>query len=69
VAEEKKVSTIKKASRYIRDVRSEAKKVHWPSKKTLRNHTAVVLVMMVILGLFIYGVDMLMILLSRLLFS
>jgi preprotein translocase subunit SecE len=43
--------------KYFRDMRSELKKVVWPSRKKVVNNTAVVMVCMIAYGLVIWGVD------------
>ena len=44
-------------ARYFRELRSEFKKVVWPSKKTVINNTSVVLVAMILSSLVIWGLD------------
>ncbi len=46
-----------KIVKYFRDLKSEFKKVVWPSKKALINNTGVVLATMIICGLAIWGLD------------
>ncbi|MCM1523341.1 MAG: preprotein translocase subunit SecE [Ruminococcus sp.] len=46
-----------KAVKFFKDLKSEFKKVVWPSKKTVVNNTSVVLVTMVVCGLAIWGID------------
>lgn len=46
-----------KAAKYFRDLKSEFKKVVWPSKKSVVNNTGVVLAAMVISGLAVWGLD------------
>ncbi|HEY8445957.1 MAG TPA: preprotein translocase subunit SecE [Thermomicrobiales bacterium] len=43
-----------------RDVWAEAKKVNWPDKETTRNLTIVVIAISVVLGLFLGGIDYLL---------
>ena len=43
--------------KFFKDLRSEFKKVVWPSSKTVVNNTSVVLVTMVVCGLAIWGID------------
>ncbi len=54
-----KVSAKKKGGikKYLKDLKSEIKKVVWPSKKQVINNTGVVLTVMVIVGLFLGGID------------
>ncbi len=42
---------------YFRELKSEFKKISWPSFKQVRNNTGVVIAFMVILALFIAVVD------------
>ena len=49
-----------KVTKYFRDLRSEFKKVVWPSKKQVFNNTLVVLVTMIVFGIFVGGLDTLM---------
>ena len=44
--------------KYFKDLRSEFKKVVWPSRKTVVNNTGVVLICMCVSGLFVAGVDL-----------
>ncbi|MBQ7755946.1 MAG: preprotein translocase subunit SecE [Oscillospiraceae bacterium] len=43
--------------KYFRDLKSELKKVVWPTRKTVVNNTGIVLVVMLVVGLFLAGVD------------
>lgn len=43
--------------KYFRDLRSEFKKVVWPSKKTVINNTGAVLATMIVCGVAIWGLD------------
>ena len=43
--------------RFLREVRSELKRVSWPSKDDVRESTAVVIVVVIILAVFIGLVD------------
>ncbi len=43
--------------KYFKDLKSEFKKVVWPSKKTVINNTGIVLATMVVSGLAIWGLD------------
>lgn len=44
---------------YLREVVDELKKVAWPSTGKVANLTAVVVVMVLVLSSFLYGLDML----------
>lgn len=46
-----------RVAKYLRDLRSELKKVVWPSKQKVINNTAVVVVGMGISGIVIWGID------------
>lgn len=46
-----------KVVKYFKDLKSEFKKVVWPSRKTVVNNTGVVLAAMIISGLAIWGLD------------
>lgn len=48
-----------KISEFFKGVRSELKKVNWPSRKDLVKYTTVVFVMCAAMGAFIGAVDML----------
>ena len=52
-----KVKKPNKMAKFFKDLKSEVKKIVWPTKKTVLNNTGVVLVAMVFTGLLIYGVD------------
>lgn len=56
---EKKAKTKKqnRVVKFFKDLKSELKKVVWPSRKTVVNNTGIVLVVMLIVGLFLAGVD------------
>ncbi|MDR0992458.1 MAG: preprotein translocase subunit SecE [Ruminococcus sp.] len=43
--------------RYLKEMRSELKKVVWPSRKKVINNTFVVLVALVVFGISLWGVD------------
>lgn len=43
--------------KYFRELKAEIKKVVWPSRKQVVNNTGVVLSVMVIMALFLFGVD------------
>lgn len=51
---------VKKPNRFIKffkDLKSELKKVVWPSRKQVVNNTGVVLTVMIIVGLFLTAID------------
>lgn len=43
--------------KYFKDLKSELKKVVWPSRKQVVNNTGIVLVVILVVGLFLAGVD------------
>lgn len=43
--------------KYFKDLRSELKKVVWPTRQQVVNNTGVVLVVMTVVGLFLFAVD------------
>ena len=63
----KKAALSKKSIvKYFKDLKSEFKKVVWPSKKTVFNNTVVVLVTLVVSGICVWGLDTLFATLLRL---
>lgn len=51
------VGFLKKAGKFFRDCRGEVKKIVWPTPRNTFKNTGVVLVVVVILTLFIFGID------------
>lgn len=49
-----------KLKTYFRGVRSELKKVAWPSKKELFNYTGIVLLISFIVAIIVYIIDILL---------
>ncbi len=47
-----------KVSTYFREMRSEFKKIVWPSFKQVRNNTGVVITFIILLGVFIALIDL-----------
>lgn len=43
--------------KYFRDLKSELKKVVWPSRKQVIDNTGIVLSVMVVMALFLFGID------------
>ena len=62
-----KIGFFRRIPRYFKDVAGEFKKIAWPTKKTALNNTLVVLGFCVVVGLFIWGVDLLLTLIVNLL--
>lgn len=42
---------------FFRDIRNEVKKIVWPTPKSVFRNTGVVLATIIIIGLFIFGLD------------
>ncbi|SKA08429.1 preprotein translocase subunit SecE [Selenihalanaerobacter shriftii] len=51
--------TIDKIKRFLREVKAELKKVNWPNQEVLLSYTAVVIVTVLLVAIFIGGVDLL----------
>ena len=43
--------------KFLREVRAELKKVHWPTKKELGNYTTTVLITVTVIAVLIYLMD------------
>ncbi len=56
----KKDNIFKRSVRFLREVRSETKKIVWPNKKQIINNTTVVLVFMALAAVIIWPVDFLL---------
>jgi len=54
---EKRPGVFQRIGKYLKDTRSEIKKVVWPSKSQIVNNTAVVIACIVVVGAFIGGLD------------
>lgn len=69
---DKKVAKGKKKKgpiKYLKDAKSEFKKVVWPTPKETTRNTIVVIVVCLLAGLFVFGLDSLFGLLNNLLFK
>lgn len=66
---EKKPNIIQKLARFVKDIRSELKKVLWPSRKQVFNNTLTVLITCLILGGVIWILDYALGLLYTLVFA
>ena len=53
------VRTGKRLSRWFREMKSELKKVQWPTKKTVVKNTGVVIACVIVVGVFIWVFDLL----------
>jgi len=51
------MSLVAKSAEFLREVRVEAGKVSWPSRKELRDSTGVVIVMTMIMSLIVFVLD------------
>lgn len=58
---------VKKIGKGFRDMKGEVKKVVWPTKSQIINNTIVVVVAMLVIGAFIWGLDAILSLLVDLL--
>lgn len=63
-----KVSFFKRIGRYLREVKSEFKKIVWPSKKQVLQNTGVVLLFMAIAAVIIWALDWVFINIFQLMF-
>jgi len=48
---------IQRMVKFFHDLRVELKKVHWPTKQEFMMFTSIVLVVVVVIGLFFWGLD------------
>ena len=55
--------------KFVRDVQGELKRVNWPDRDQLRQSTAVVLIIVLTLGAYVYVWDLLFQSLARLIFA
>ena len=53
----KKENFFKRIGRWFREMRSELKKVVWPSKSQMVNNTLVVIACVIVVGIFIWVFD------------
>ena len=67
--DETKPGFFKRIGKWFRDMKSELKKVIWPTPKTLLNNTLISVVMMVASAIVIWGFDELAQMLVRALFT
>lgn len=56
-APEKKPSVFARIAKYFRECNSERKKIVWPTVKTTFKNMGIVLSVLIVLGLFVYGLD------------
>lgn len=53
----KKPSVFARIGKWFRELKSETKKIVWPNKEQVKNNTAVVLLTILIVGVFIWILD------------
>lgn len=51
------VRFFRRIARWLRELRSELKKVVWPTRKQVFNNTVVVIAVVIIVGIFIWAFD------------
>ncbi len=56
-AKDEKLSLWARTKKYLKEVRSELKKVNWPTQQELRTYTIVVFGMTTIVTLFVFALD------------
>jgi preprotein translocase subunit SecE len=49
---------MEKIRKFFREVRTEAKKTHWPSRKELLSASGVVLIILIFFGFYFFFVDL-----------
>lgn len=54
---EKKVGFFGSIARYFREFKSEIKKIAWPTTQSVFKNTGIVLAAVLIVGLFVFGLD------------
>ena len=54
---EEKLNFFQRIRKYLKEVRSELKKVNWPSQEELRTYTIVVFGVTTVLTLLVFGMD------------
>ena len=54
---EKKGNIFKRMIRFFKDVKTELKKVTWPTKNQAVKNTVVVLIFLIVIGLFVFLID------------
>ena len=57
-AKEKKAKKSLGIVKFLRDLKGEFKKIVWPSKKQIINNTIVVIVAIIVIGVFIWAIDL-----------
>ena len=54
---DKKPGIFSKIAKYFRECKGEIKKITWPTPKTVFKNMGIVVVMITVIGLFIFGLD------------
>ncbi len=67
-AKTEKVSTFKKIARFFKDLKSEIKKIVWPTKKNVLHNTGVVVAFMAVVAVALWILDWIFISLFGLIF-
>ena len=62
----KKEGIFSRIVKSVKSLKSEFKKIVWPTRKQLFNNTTIVIIALVVAGLIIFGLDSLFISLSKL---
>ena len=60
IEKKEKGALLKKVKKNVNDIRLELKRVTWPTWTELFNYTVTVLVVCAVMGLLIYGLDMIL---------
>ena len=63
-----KTNIFQKALRFFKEMKSEAKKIVWPSKKQVINNTGIVLIVIALCGVVLWPMDWLLLQLFNLMF-
>ena len=54
---EKKAGRLSQVAKFFRDCKSEIHKIVWPTPKSVFKNMGIVLIVIVIIGLFVFGLD------------
>ncbi len=67
--QQKKEGLVARLRKFIRDIQGELKRVNWPDSDQLRQSTAVVLIIVLTLAVYVYAWDSLFQALARMIFA
>ena len=67
-ANKEKTNIFQKPARFFKEMKSEAKKIVWPSKKQVINNTGIVLIVIALCGVVLWPMDWLLLQLFNLMF-